>query len=186
MKICIDPGHGGWDPGALGKIDGTLVKESKIVLSASLMLGGILVGMGHETIFTRVSDRYPRLFTRKYIANRNNVDLFVSIHCDAFESSRPGGFCSYFLSGAKEARVVSRKLASKMDFNDFPLHGNGIKRAQFYVLRKTKMPAVLCELGFITNDEDLLRLTNHESLSWEIQLIAETIDELGWHQNAPE
>jgi N-acetylmuramoyl-L-alanine amidase len=87
--IVIDPGHGGKDPGALGKI----AKEKDIVLSIGFKLGELINKhyQDIEVIYTRDSDIFVPLFKRAEIANKNKADLFISIHANATKNTRVKG-----------------------------------------------------------------------------------------------
>ncbi|MFH1784177.1 MAG: N-acetylmuramoyl-L-alanine amidase [bacterium] len=106
--IVIDPGHGGKDPGAVGR-KGT--KEKEIVLDIAKRLGRMLEDAGIKVIFTRTSDHFITLDDRARIANTNNADLFLSIHTNASISRRLDGFEIYFLSDTasdKESAAVAK------------------------------------------------------------------------------
>jgi N-acetylmuramoyl-L-alanine amidase len=111
-RIVIDPGHGGHDPGAMGKG----VTEAAIVLDVSLRLEKLLQAVeGIEVILTRRTDEYVALQERTRIANREGADLFLSIHANAAENSGAGGIETYFLNFATNrsaAAVAARENAS--------------------------------------------------------------------------
>jgi N-acetylmuramoyl-L-alanine amidase len=88
-KVVIDPGHGGKDPGAVGKKS----KEKDIVLSIALKTGKYIEDNlpDVEVIYTRKTDEFVELFRRAQIANESNADLFISIHCNASRSPTPFG-----------------------------------------------------------------------------------------------
>jgi N-acetylmuramoyl-L-alanine amidase len=88
-KVVIDPGHGGYDPGAVGK----KYRESNITLAISLKLGALIKENfpDVEIIYTRQTDAFVELYRRAKIANENKADLFISIHCNASTSTTPYG-----------------------------------------------------------------------------------------------
>ena len=94
MVIVIDPGHGGKDPGAIGK-KGTY--EKTMALDTSLRLKKLLQAQGHTVYMTRTTDKYVPLADRTKYANAKKADLFISIHYNANRSSSPSGFETYFL-----------------------------------------------------------------------------------------
>ncbi len=97
--LVLDPGHGGQDPGAVGKL-GT--KEKDLNLDIALRLKKRLVKAGYSVLLTREGDDFVSLSQRTEFANKNNADLFISIHCNASkENPRALGFETYFLSEAK-------------------------------------------------------------------------------------
>ncbi len=198
--IVLDPGHGGRDPGAVGP---TGSREKDRTLEISLMVRDILRIRKPELriVLTRSVDEYVSLGARTRMANRNQADLFVSLHCNAAENRSANGFETYFLSRARtdDARAVQMLENNSLDLDDissvpedplfflladmaqsvfqnqsshlagsiqshlgnaFPMRINrGVKRAGFFVLRGAYMPAVLIEVGFISNitEEDKLK-----------------------------
>jgi N-acetylmuramoyl-L-alanine amidase len=94
LVIVIDPGHGGKDPGAIGK-KGT--HEKAMALDTSLRLKKLLEAQGHTVYMTRTTDKYVPLADRTKYANAKKADLFISIHYNANRSSSPHGFETYFL-----------------------------------------------------------------------------------------
>jgi len=90
FHVVIDPGHGGHDPGAIGKV--TRVKEKKINLAIAMKLDEFLRASGVTTTLTRRDDKFVELKNRINIANRKQADLFVSIHANSSKSGNGGGF----------------------------------------------------------------------------------------------
>ncbi|MGF1539683.1 MAG: N-acetylmuramoyl-L-alanine amidase [Pleurocapsa sp.] len=147
--VIIDPGHGGKDPGAIG-IGGLMEKD--IVLPISLDVAEILRKQGIEVKMTRDTDNFISLQGRTDLANNIDADLFVSIHANAINMSRPdvnGLETYYYQSGRRLAEVIHWSI-----LNDINIDDRGIRRARFYVLRHSAMPAVLVEVGFVTGAKD--------------------------------
>ena len=112
-KVVIDPGHGGHDPGNLGTRRYS-TREKDIALSISLKLGGyIKENMPDvEVIYTRKTDKFVTLKKRTEIANQAEADLFISLHCDAFQNSRVHGTSSYVMGqnhGDENMRVAEQE-----------------------------------------------------------------------------
>ena len=152
--VVIDPGHGGRDPGAVG-ISG--LQEADIVLDISQQVTSLLEGQGVQARLTRTQDIEIDLAPRVEQANRANADLFVSIHANAINMSRPdvNGLETYYLgSGLELANTIHRSILQAIP--DLP--DRRVRRANFYVLRNTQMPAVLVETGFVTGADDARRL----------------------------
>jgi N-acetylmuramoyl-L-alanine amidase len=153
MKICLDPGHGGEDKGALFRG----LKEKDIVLDIALSCMEQLQ-VFHWTALTRTSDRHVSLDKRVTLANWWQANLFVSIHCNADpDPDEPGmpeasGEEIWVYPGSTSGLRVARAIKDHID-SFFPVHPfRGIKESRnLYVLRHTKMPAVLIETGFIDN-----------------------------------
>ena len=158
MKIvCIDPGHGGKDPGATGGD----VDEKDIALDVSKKIVSFLEAKGCTVMLTRETDVFVALSDRARMANSAKADLYVSIHCNSVrDNARATGMEVYHYTHASEAskhaaRVIYDKLLPVCG-----LRGRGVKSQDLAVLRETAMPAVLVELGFISNPIDRAKLTN--------------------------
>lgn len=102
---------------------------------------------------TRDNDNFISLQSRAIKANAVNAAFFVSIHCNAASDPNAGGTETYCATGSKQgeelARAIHRPLVTATGLKD-----RGVKAASFYVLRCTKMPAVLIELAFISNEKE--------------------------------
>ncbi|MGF1498717.1 MAG: N-acetylmuramoyl-L-alanine amidase [Elainellaceae cyanobacterium] len=171
VVVVIDPGHGGRDPGAVG-IGG--LQEKNVVLPISLEVAQILQQQGVFVVMTRTTDRAIDLEPRVQIAERADADLFVSIHANAISMSRPdvNGIETYYYSdrGLRLARQIQNSLLQATGGPD-----RGVRRARFYVIRNTSMPAVLVETGFVTGASDAPRLAQPEYRSRIAQAIAQGI-----------
>ncbi|MEM9903745.1 MAG: DUF3747 domain-containing protein [Cyanobacteria bacterium P01_D01_bin.44] len=155
VLVMIDPGHGGRDPGAVG-IGGLQEKELNLWISQRVQQR--LADQGIQARMTRSDDRELDLQPRVDIAERANATIFVSIHANAISLSRPdvnGLETYYYSSGIGLARTIHNRVLRQTDLRD-----RGVRRARFYVLRNTSMPAVLVETGFVTGREDVARFRN--------------------------
>lgn len=141
--IMIDPGHGGNDQGAASK-KGTI--EKNIVLKTSLMLKDKLEREGAHVLMTRNGDEYISLKNRK-----SNADVFISIHADALEESSPHGLTVYYHHDNQKILADTLHMAIKQKAL---LSDRGVRQENFQVIRQTKKPAVLLELGYISNPTD--------------------------------
>jgi N-acetylmuramoyl-L-alanine amidase len=153
--IIIDPGHGGPDPGAIG-IGG--IQEKEIVLDISRQVAALLEQQGVQAVMTRTSDIDLDLEPRVVLAEQLNASLFVSIHANAISLSRPdvnGLEVYYYDSGESLARVMHSTILQSVNMRD-----RGVRRARFYVLRRTSMPAILIETGYVTGQEDAANFNN--------------------------
>ncbi|NES86669.1 MAG: N-acetylmuramoyl-L-alanine amidase, partial [Moorea sp. SIO2B7] len=153
--VVIDPGHGGKDPGTIG-IAG--VQEKNVILPISQQVAQILRQKGIVVKMTRNRDYFVSLQARSQMANRSGANLFVSIHANAINLSRPdvnGLETYYYKSGRTLAQIIHRNILRRVNVND-----RRVRRARFYVLRKTSMPAVLVEVGFLTGRDDAAKLAS--------------------------
>lgn len=150
--VVIDPGHGGKDPGA---IQGG-VHEKDIILPISQRVSQILEQNGVKVVLTRDSDYFVGLQGRVDIAERVNADLFVSIHANSLPT-RPdvSGLETYYFDSGRNLAVT---VHNTMLRNVPNLRDRRVRKARFYVLRKSSMPAILVETGFMTGQHDAPRL----------------------------
>jgi N-acetylmuramoyl-L-alanine amidase len=155
--VVIDPGHGGKDSGAVG-IGG--LQEKNVVLPIGQRVAAILEQNGVNAILTRNSDTFVSLPGIVDIATRSNATLFVSIHANAV-GNRPdvnGLEVYYYDGGYGLAEVVRRSILQNID----TIKDRGTRKARFYVLRKSSMPSILVETGYMTGREDNPRLATTE------------------------
>ena len=155
MRFCIDPGHGGKDPGALGRHH----KEEDFNLAIGLELRKILLAKGHKVIMTRDKDVFVSLNSRCAIANNYKADRFISIHCNAAGSPKAGGAEVCYITAQALAKKMSADLARLLHITN-----RGCKlRKDIAVLKGTDMMAVLAEIAFITNpiEEEILHDNVH-------------------------
>lgn len=150
MKICIDPGHGGKDSGAIGY---TKTQEKDHVLEIAKLAGKYADIQGFDVIYTRTTDKYLSLAERAEIANENNCDIFVSIHNNSYEDPKAHGIETWSYPGSIEGLKISKIVQAEM-IKASGLTDRGSKTANFGVLRRTNMPAVLVEIGFISNPDE--------------------------------
>ncbi|OPJ56976.1 N-acetylmuramoyl-L-alanine amidase [Alkalithermobacter paradoxus] len=148
-KIFIDAGHGGADPGATYR--DRLEKDDNLEI-ARLIVNEIK-RHNIEVIESRKEDVAVSLQQRAVLANSSNADYFISIHRNASMPEQGQGVETYVFENAS---TKSRQLAQKVQERlvELGFRNRGVKTANFYVLRQTKMPAILIELGFIDNTND--------------------------------
>ncbi len=160
MKIYIDPGHGGSDPGAVG-FDG--LKESDVALDISLRVADKLRLFEVEPVLSRTDDRYIGLGRRASEANVIGAILFVSIHCNAYPDPQANGAEVLVYSRASKSVPIAEGILERLV--DLGLRNRGVKeRPRLTVLNRTRMPAVLVETAFISckNDPDRTLLRTDE------------------------
>lgn len=149
MCICLDYGHGGKD---LGATFGDR-KESVEVLLFGQKLAYALRKQGIRVIETRVKDMYVGLDERVRLANQANCDYFISLHRNSSVKVGPKG-AEVFIAKQSSKRSLSLARCVQKNLVGMGFLDRGVKREDFYVLRNTRMPAILVELGFINNQID--------------------------------
>jgi N-acetylmuramoyl-L-alanine amidase len=145
ITVVIDAGHGGHDRGG---IPGQRVAEKDMTLDVALRLSNVLSASGYRVVMTRSTDVFVPLGGRVAIANSYRNAVFVCIHFNATGRSGASGIETYFYSRD------SLPLASAIHHyvtGGAPSANRGVRRRGYYVLRKTSIPAVLVECGFLTN-----------------------------------
>src|SRR5881394_1372667 len=143
--VVIDAGHGGHDRGG---IPGQTIAEKVMTLDVAQRLRNVLAASGYRVVMTRDSDVFVPLPTRVAIANSYRNAIFVCIHFNATKRAGASGIETYFYSRD------SLPLASAVHYyvtGGAPSGNRGVRRRGYYVLRKTSIPAVLVECGFLTN-----------------------------------
>lgn len=176
-KIFIDAGHGGPDPGAVG--NGVI--EENVNLDVAKQLANILRSMGYEVKLYRstpdenvLSNKNADLRNRAKMANDWGADYFISIHTNSSTSPALSGFETYVYRLGGEAERLANAINSEVA-NSLGSIDRGVRDANFAVLRRTDMPAVLVELGYLTNPTEALNLNSTAWRSAVAREIAEAI-----------
>jgi N-acetylmuramoyl-L-alanine amidase len=143
--VVLDAGHGGFDRGG---VPGQRIAEKDKTLDVALRLRSILQADGYRVIMTRDQDVFVPLGTRVAIANAYRGASFISIHFNCASRVGANGIETYYYrsDSASLAASIHRNVLSGA-----PSENRGIRRRGFYVLRKTAIPSVLVECGFLTN-----------------------------------
>lgn len=173
-KIVIDPGHGGFDAGAIGP---TGLNEKEVALAISLKAAKLLEENDHQVILTRDDDTFVTLHDRVNMANNSEAGLYVSVHSNAAHRNKVGGIETYYAPNRRSDSYLFANIMQRSMLDHLGLTDRGVKSDNFYVIRNTEMPAVLLEIGFLSNkeEEQLLRETSFREKA--AQSIAEGIEE---------
>lgn len=165
ITVTLDAGHGGYDSGAVGP-SGTM--EKNITLAIVLKTGRILSQSGINVVYTRTNDNvsWPSdvnqdLQARCNISDNANSDYFVSVHMNSAEASQARGTESYYYSSSTDGKQLAQDIQKSL-VESIGLTDRGIKTANYYVIKYTKAPAVLIEVGFISNPQEE-KLLNDDS-----------------------
>jgi N-acetylmuramoyl-L-alanine amidase len=145
VTVVVDAGHGGYDRGG---IPGQRVSEKDMTLDVAQRLRSVLAASGYRVVMTRDSDVFVPLGTRCAIANSNRNAIFVSVHFNSATRRGASGIETYFYSrdSLSLASAIHHYVAGGA-----PSENRGVRRRGYYVLRRTSIPAVLVECGFLTN-----------------------------------
>ena len=146
--IVIDPGHGGEDVGALNS---DVIFEKDFNLNTSLGLKDALEKAGAKVTMTRESDQWVDLAERSAISNQTDADIFLSIHYDASSDPSWNGTTTYYFHEADYDLAV----AMNTELKGLPLANVGASFGNYQVIRENHHPALLLELGYLSNAEDL-------------------------------
>lgn len=175
--VVLDAGHGGKDSGAVGNG----LAEKNIVLSIGLRVGKLLEDAGFDVRYTRKTDTFVSLSERARLANAWDAALFVSLHVNSAANNTALGFESFVYNGTISAKTseyqtkIHRKIAEV--FKESGSVDRGQKRANFAVLRETKMPAILIEYGFVNNPNEAALLRDEAFIERLARATAEGIAE---------
>lgn len=145
VTVVIDAGHGGHDRGG---IPGQRIAEKDMNLDVAQRLRNVLSASGYRVVMTRDSDVFVPLPTRVAIANSYRNAIFVCIHFNATQRRSAGGIETYFYS--RDSLPLASAI-HRLVVGGAPSSNRGVRRRGYYVLRKTNIPAVLVECGFLTN-----------------------------------
>ncbi len=169
-RIILDAGHGGNDQGTSS---GDIL-EKDVNLELVKLLREELENNRTEIVFTRTDDTKIELEDRASMANELDADLFVSIHCNYCEDdSSVQGLECYHQEDREGGKRLAEHIIEKVEEKD--VVSRGVKTADFLVLVRTEMPAVLVELGYFSNKEECQLLTSRKHQSVLARQIAEGI-----------
>lgn len=156
--IVLDPGHGGRDQGTEGA-SGTLEKE--VTLKTAKLLAKKLQNKGVNVILTRSGDKYVDLSKRTNIASQYNADAFISLHYDSIHDRTINGHTTYYYYFYEKelAEKLHNRISNSIDMKD-----RGVRYGNYYVTRENQRPAVLLELGYLSNpnEEGQIRRSNFQ------------------------
>lgn len=161
--VCLDPGHGGIDPGAMGH--GLLEKNVALAIALKVRKAleaedGVKVVMTHDKPLPQWEEL--RLQERCSISNLNDADCFVSIHCNAFGKASAHGSETFYCPGSVNGAALARAIQEGANAACPGMPERRVAPARFYVLTQTAAPAALFEAGFVTNAEDARLLGDDE------------------------
>lgn len=164
--IVIDPGHGGYDPGTIG-INGSYEKD--INLDISKKLYERLKSMDYKVLLTRNVDEYVDNRDRARFANKKRARLVISIHCNSLEdnSNTNGAQVLYFPNRKSNVNDPDNETLAQMILDQILISTGAnnkgvVEREDLIVLNQTKMPAIIVECGFLSNENEANLLIEDE------------------------
>lgn len=173
--VCLDPGHGGEDSGAVGA-SGT--QEKAVNLAVALLARDLLSGMGYSVVLTREDDRFLSLDERAKVAADAGADALVSVHHNSALTSEANGtevfFCRGSARGSQLAQAVYDRLIALLGTRP-----RGVKPSRLRVpcqAAKAHIPACLVEVAFLSNPEEERLAADPDFQARAAQAIAEGVD----------
>ncbi|MGL2962998.1 N-acetylmuramoyl-L-alanine amidase family protein [Flavobacterium sp. RSB2_4_14] len=176
ITIVIDAGHGGHDLGA----DQNDFYEKDLANSISKKINELNIDKNIKIHFTREDDSFIELQKRVDFTNAIKPDLLISLHVNKNKNTTTNGF-EVFVSDKSIAYEKSNELAQKLVMNfekSTPLKNRGVRTAPFSVLKKSEVPAILIEMGFISNENDRKYITSSEGQTQIAQTILNFVSDL--------
>jgi len=152
-KICVDPGHGGSDPGAIGTNGSALPNESDLVLDVDLRLQSMLTDDAATVVMTRTDEVEVSLANRVAIANSNSVTIFVSTHLNSSDLASANGTETYAYQSGGNSQTLATYIQNEL-LDHLGRTNRGVKYSGFYVIKNTTMPAALSEGLFVSNSTE--------------------------------
>lgn len=171
--IIIDPGHGGKDPGALGKTK----QEKEINLELALNLQENLLSLMPEkqVLLTRDSDIYITLKDRVKVIEKYKDSIFISLHANSSTYTSATGYEIFYSKKLTKNKELALTLLEKIE-SDFPsLRNRGLKNGNLFVLENSDVPSVLIEIGFISNENEEKLISSSEFLLKLSQTISKAL-----------
>lgn len=174
--IILDAGHGSKDPGKVAK-DGTLEKD--INLRITKFLQEYIEQAGGFVLNTRVNDsaisdnKVEDLKGRKNIANDEDASILISIHQNSFPKENVKGAQVFYYKESKESEKLAHCVQNRLKEIDTNNNRVAKENSSYYILKKTKMPSIIVECGFLSNTEEKNMLKTEEyqkKLAWAIYL----------------
>lgn len=165
--VVIDAGHGGHDRGG---VPGQRIGEKGMTLDTAFRLRAILQAAGLRTVMTRTNDTFIPLGTRVAIGNSQRNAVFVSVHFNSAPRRGARGFETYYFTGRSASLAAA--IHSRVTRQTWRTEDRGLRRRGFFVIRRSRIPAVLVEGGFLTNPDEGATISRPENRQRLAQAIA--------------
>lgn len=168
--IVIDPGHGGADCGAIREG----INEKDITIDVSHRVEKLLEKKGYIVKMTRVADETVSLQERVDFSEEIDPDIFISIHVNSSNSDAPNGIETHYYKD--NSLTLAKNIHASM-LNHINAHDRGLFKSKFYVINHTTAPAILVEIGFLSNPEERLQVVSESRKQATAKAIAEGIND---------
>jgi N-acetylmuramoyl-L-alanine amidase len=170
MKILLDPGHGGADPGAVNQA--ARINEKDLNLDVCLALGPLLESAGHVVLYTRTGDASISPSARLALIRKWQPNAFISVHCNSANNPQAHGIETIYRDDYDRnlAICVQSELvaATHMNNRGIKCDGSPEYHRNLAVLKDDETPAILVEIGFLSNTEDLRQMQNTQRIAQAI------------------
>lgn len=174
-SIIIDAGHGGWDPGKV--VGDTNEKDINLKISEKLLAyleqGGCIVSTTRSTDTALAENKSGDLKQRVKLTNENDCDMLISVHQNYFPKASVKGAQVFYYKNSEESKALAEYIQKRL----CELDGSNTRIAkangEYYLLKESKIPAVIVECGFLSNPQENERLKDEEyqnKLAWAIYL----------------
>ena len=170
-KVVLDAGHGGSDYGAIREG----INEKDITLEITQRVDAILRAKGYKTSLVRVDDTFVSLEDRVAFSENEQPEIFVSIHVNSAVSNDPNGIETHWYHDYSKglAEIIHKHMTKE----NSSAKDRGLFKSKFYVINHTTVPAVLCEIGFLSNEAERNELITEKRKQKTAKAIAEGIME---------
>lgn len=174
--IVLDAGHGGFDP---GKVSNDNILEKDINLNITKKLQTYLEHSGSFVLNTRIddnalsNDKKGDMNERKKLANKEGVDLFVSIHQNSFSKQDVKGAQVFYYGDSEESKRLAECVQNRLREIDNTNNREAKPNKNYYLLKKTEVPSIIIECGFLSNENEKNKLNSQEyqdKVAWAIYL----------------
>ncbi len=165
--IVIDPGHGGFDGGAIGL---TKVREDAINLAISQELQQLFIAEGYQVIMTRENEnavgktKDSDMAKRREIIENSNADVVISVHCNKYKDPAASGPIVFYYKGSTKGEKLASFIQQELNTELQPPLERTYRPQNYFILRSGKAPCVLVECGFLSNkqEEKLLQTSDYQ------------------------
>lgn len=168
ITVCIDPGHGGYDGGAVGRESGTLEKAINLQLARELKRqleaegAGVMLTRDRDIALAEEGSGRKRRDLQARVDSAAGADVFLSLHMNEYPDRTQSGPQVFYTEGAENSRLLAGAIQSSMNQLLSPVRPRSAHSGDYFVLREQTLPAVLVECGFLSNKEEEAKLLSED------------------------